>query len=147
MGNKYKQAVLSNLPAHKKIPLIKGKLDDGEQTPLLDFSAFDNYQWWRAEEGDCEFQKALVGLRDNSKRTWKAIRTENAKRDHPIPAGAIIAEATRRLVEIKLDDIDEFWRFRFQGEQRLWGYKQGRVFLVIWWDPHHKICPSTLKNT
>jgi hypothetical protein len=147
MGNNFKKPVLSDLPKRKKIPVIRGELNDGDQMPLLDFAWFDNFQWWKEEEGDEKFQKMLVGLRDYCRRTWKAIQTEDRKRDHSIPVGAIIAQARNRLVQNNLEEIDIFWRFRFQGEQRLWGYKQGRIFLVIWWDPHHKICPSELKNT
>ena len=56
-------------------------------------------------------------------------------------------EATDRLEALALDDQDTISRLRLSGEARLYGFRRGRFFHVLWWDPHHQIWPSTLKNT
>jgi hypothetical protein len=40
----------------------------------------------------------------------------------------------------KLDEIfgDSIFRFRMTGEQRLWGFRDGHVFHVLFWDPGHQ---------
>lgn len=144
MGNKYKQPVIPKTPTHKKVPVLRGPLDDGDATPILDFAWFDSHEWWDRTRGEVDgpCHNALCAMRDYCKRTWKDIQTESRKRDHPIDPADICKEAQDRLVALKINDIDVLWRFRFSGPQRLWGYKQGRVLLVIWWDPHHKVYPS-----
>ena len=75
--------------------------------------------------------------------TWADVK----KRDHPIERNKIITEAQQRLEELQRDDVDELWRLRFTGQQRLWGIRNQRVFRILWWDPEHKICPTTKKHT
>jgi hypothetical protein len=48
---------------------------------------------------------------------------------------------------LRHDDFDELWRFRFDGLHRLWGLRLDDWFYALWWDPEHKVCPSTLKHT
>lgn len=72
---------------------------------------------------------------------------DTVARDHAVKVSSIIPEAQRRLMELQLDDTDQLWRFRFDGETRLWGLRDGSCFLVLWWDPEHKVCPSKLKHT
>jgi hypothetical protein len=43
------------------------------------------------------------------------------------------------LVDLKLDDIEELYRFRFTGTQRIWGIRDRRTFRVLWWDPDHQV--------
>jgi hypothetical protein len=28
------------------------------------------------------------------------------------------------------------------ARERLWGFRRGSVFHVVWWDPDHKVCPT-----
>jgi hypothetical protein len=39
------------------------------------------------------------------------------------------------------------FRFRLAGERRLWGYRVGRTFHVVWWDWDHKVYPTEKKHT
>jgi hypothetical protein len=60
-----------------------------------------------------------------------------------IPATKICKNARDRLGEIQADDLDELWELRLTGKNRVWGH----VYHVLWWDPDHTVCPSTLRNT
>lgn len=57
------------------------------------------------------------------------------------------AEARARLDVIGLADMTKISVFRLGGEQRLYGFRCGNVFHVVWWDPGHVIWPSRLRNT
>ena len=56
-------------------------------------------------------------------------------------------EAIERLIDLGLDDQDSISRLSLTGEERLYGFRRGRYFHVLWWDPHHQIWPSKLKHT
>ena len=62
-------------------------------------------------------------------------------------AGIPNADARDRLDAIGLADMTKISRFQLSGTQRLYGFRCGNVFHVVWWDPHHQIWPSTKKNT
>jgi hypothetical protein len=57
------------------------------------------------------------------------------------------AEAAVRLDSIGLGDMTRISVLRLQGEPRLYGFLEGHVFHVVWWDPEHKIWPPKLKHT
>jgi len=57
------------------------------------------------------------------------------------------ADARQGLEELEYDDRDKISRLRITGEQRLYGFREGARFYVLWWDPHHEIWPSKLRNT
>ncbi len=62
--------------------------------------------------------------------------------NHKIEKCRLCKEAQRRLIKIKLDDYDEFYSVHIDGIKRLWGILEGSNFKILWWDPHHEICPS-----
>jgi hypothetical protein len=57
------------------------------------------------------------------------------------------AEALERLYAIGLADMTKISVIRLGGQPRLYGFRQGNVFHVVWWDPEHEIWPSKLKHT
>ncbi|MEU2128489.1 hypothetical protein [Streptomyces sp. NPDC018352] len=52
-----------------------------------------------------------------------------------------------RLTAIGFDDALKIQRLRFTGTQRLYGFLNGNIFHVLWWDPLHEVYPSKLKHT
>ena len=56
-------------------------------------------------------------------------------------------EARERLDAIGLADMTKISVFRLGGTPRLYGFRCGNVFHVVWWDPDHVIWPSRLKHT
>ncbi len=64
-----------------------------------------------------------------------------------VPAKSICPKAQARLGEIQADDLDELWELRLTGKKRVWGTRTGHIFQVLWWDPHHTVCPAKLKHT
>lgn len=60
-----------------------------------------------------------------------------------IPLDSLSNEATKRLRRLQLDDVDALWELRLAGKPRFWGMRHGNCFHFLWWDPDHKVCPST----
>jgi len=85
-------------------------------------------------------------LRDYSRRTWGEISGDTT-RDHPATPDDICQAARKRLTDLDLDDVAELFRFRFTGTQRLWGFRDRKYFIVLWWDPDHQVWPSAKKHT
>jgi hypothetical protein len=56
-------------------------------------------------------------------------------------------EALERLDALGLADQTKISVLRLGGEQRLYGFRDGNVFHVVWWDPEHEIWPSKKKHT
>ncbi|MBN1458760.1 MAG: hypothetical protein JXA57_04435 [Armatimonadetes bacterium] len=50
--------------------------------------------------------------------------------------------ARKRFLE-QYDDQDEIHRLRCSGTKRVYGFRQGNIFMILWWDPTHIIWPST----
>lgn len=56
-------------------------------------------------------------------------------------------QARERLDTIGLADMTQIWKLRIGSRGRLWGFLEGNVFHVVWWDPEHEIWPTKLKHT
>jgi hypothetical protein len=83
-------------------------------------------------------------LKNFESMTWPQIEAQGG---HNVAVGRIIKKAQKRLIDIKIDDIDSLFSLRFSGEKRLWGIRINNVFKILWWDPNHEICPATKKHT
>ena len=106
------------------------------------FSIFDNTLWHDNSYGGDSFCEIAKHLRSYQGLTWAEIK----RKDHPIARNSIITKTKQRLEDLEQEDIDQLWRLRFTGLQRLWGIRGEKIFKVLWWDPQHKICPSHKKS-
>jgi len=66
---------------------------------------------------------------------------------HFIPIEKLCKDAQKRLVDIKLDDLDSLFSLRLSGETRVFCVHRPKYMRVLWYDPKHKVCPSKKKNT
>lgn len=90
-------------------------------------------------------------LIEYGKKTWfqiyderTTVRKKRVQKHISYAVGAICREAQDRLVALEIDDVDRIFRFRLSGRARLYGIQRLHVFFVLWWDPEHKIYPTTL---
>ncbi len=85
-------------------------------------------------------------MSEMSRLTWAEILSqttggrERRKKHHVQSWDSICPEAQARWIEIERTE-DELFRFRVGGQERIWGVRQGPVFLVVWWDAEHRIYP------
>lgn len=144
-----KHAKSKHVPKPQKhAALLQSPESHSNQSPVWSVSRFDRHGPWGQSilagvdfwENIFEKLKAYEGM------TWAQIKA-NKKRDHAVPMDELIPGARKRLEQLRLDDVDELFRFRFDGTTRLWGIIRGQVFQLLWWDENHEICPSPLKHT
>lgn len=116
--------------------------DANGQTPVWSIAIFDAAgPWGRGQPSETTlWSQIFPKLRNYESMTWGEIY-RNKKRDHSVAVSGIVKVARERLVTLKLDDLDELFRFRLSGTMRVWGIREGRVFRILWWDPDHEVWP------
>jgi hypothetical protein len=148
MGGKRKAPRYLNEPAAKKTVRIGVDPTTYQQErPVWKIDWFDAEGPW-GRHGMPEAQiwaDIFPKLKNFESMTWAQI-ISNKHINHSVSAASLVKAARDRILALKLD-IDELFRFRLTGVQRLWGIRDRSTFRILWWDPNHSICPSTLKHT
>lgn len=90
-------------------------------------------------------------LAEMEKLTWQEIRQQKVKaagghsrpKHHGQEVETLCKEARAQLEELGLADVDELFRFRLAGRERLWGLQvpNTNIFCLLWWDPDHQVYP------
>lgn len=136
-------------PARGKQP--RSPVDPTEsrnRSPVWKIGMFDVDGPWGREKLDFDTLINVIfpKLRDYESMPWGGIEKDRAY-NHHVLTNRLIKKARDRLVKFKLDDVDELFRFRVSGKQRIWGIREFDAFKILWWDPDHEVCPSGLKHT
>ena len=117
-------------------------------SPVWKFSIFDAEGPWGVERlaRGKVLEEILEKLRNFESQTWAQIE-QAEKQHHSVLTQILIKKANDRLEVLQLDDVEELFRFRLTGKQRIWGIRDRNIFKILWWDDDHEICPSQLRNT
>lgn len=131
-----------------KSPRIAEPVSTNHENPAWKLEILDASGPWGKDSvsNDHLWSEIFPKLRNYESMTWAQIE-QDRKRNHAVEVSKLIPEARKRLQDLKLDDVDELFRFRLSGEMRVWGIRDRAYFKILWWDEHHQICPSHLKNT
>jgi hypothetical protein len=87
-------------------------------------------------------------LCEMGRRSWGEIESDQTgskdrhRKHHDQPIDSLTcAEAKDQIAKQQLDETfgDSIFRFRLEGEKRLWGFRNGRTFHVVFWDPEHAL--------
>ena len=78
--------------------------------------------------------------------TWGEILVDGKKQNHHIPIADLCQGARTEAARLRLD-VDELCVLHLNGTQRVWGILADGVFHLLWWDPHHDVCPSKKRHT
>lgn len=106
-----------------------------------------NERWaWNAID-PARVAAVVAFLAEMDKLTWPEASRGHRGRCKMIPTTEICEEAQRRLVAIGHDDEDSLAEFHLTGMERIWGIRRGSICHILWWDPDHSVCPSTLRRT
>lgn len=144
---KQKKAVLSkNITDQKRAFLSRAIPDDGQERVFFSFEIFDGRSRWcdsSPKDALINFWDVAEKLKSFQQRKWAEIAAKE-DRDHTVDTDRIIRDAQKVLEHREYEDFD-LWSFHINGTQRIWGIRERDMFMVLWWDPHHKVCPS-LKN-
>jgi len=145
-------ARLDNVPArHKTLPAPRALPDTGNSGDRI---------CWRFRHADHEgpwcFHETANG--DLCDVLAQLAQFESMKVGELFPGGGYpgkdynveeipTSQAHERLDAIGLADMTKISVLRLGGQPRLYGFRDGNVFHVVWWDPQHEIWPSRLKHT
>ncbi len=94
---------------------------------------------WKNLESSDFWNSIFHKIKDFESMTWGEIF--GGRSNHPIGRSLIVSEAQKRLMDLRLDDVDDLYQLRVGGRKRIWGLKIGNVFKVLWWDPNHSVYP------
>lgn len=85
-----------------------------------------------------------------SQRTWSELKKDThdrGKSKHHFLADAVLSnEAERRISKLRLEEHrDQIFSVRLTNMIRIIGLRDRNKFIVKWFDPNHKFCPSNKK--
>jgi hypothetical protein len=76
--------------------------------------------------------------------TWAALKEQCGGRGkrggtnhHTLEIDELCGAAQGRFTELRLDDYEEVFSLRLTNTLRVYGIRDGRVFVMVWHDPHH----------
>ncbi|HEV2720913.1 MAG TPA: hypothetical protein VG323_12905 [Thermoanaerobaculia bacterium] len=160
MGKRHKRPVAEFQPSLVKRPIL-GAAPRVTKVPAIaaDPSTNHLYPSWRIGRlllvgpfgwHELEAAKLLeirAKLANFESMTWNDIIVGAKKRNHTISVDQLCKDAQHQLASLNLYDIDEVVSLHLTGTERVWGYREGAVLHVLWWDPDHQIRPSLPKHT
>lgn len=79
--------------------------------------------------------------------TWREILLDAKKQNHFVDRNRLCPEAQRRLESLRLDDLEHVVSLRVGATERVFGFLETSVLILLWWDPAHLVCPSVQRNT
>ena len=142
------RASLPEKPSPRRSAAIPASGSSGERI-CWRFAHVDHDGPWGFEDvgGDalCEILKHLASLES---MTVREVFPGNGYPGKDYDVAAIPTESARnRLDALGLADMTKISVLRLGGQPRLYGFRHGNVFHVVWWDPDHEIWPSLKKHT
>ena len=82
--------------------------------------------------------KALEGM------NWSQVTGSGS---HEIDVDQLCKAARDRLEETGRGDLETVFSVRVTGPERVFGFKDGAILRLLWWDPDHRVCPARLRHT
>ena len=95
-----------------------------------------------------EIQELLSTLTELARLTWREVRTQtyNGKQGarrvlHKGQSTESLCPEARSRLEALCISTENVFRLRRGTDLRIWGYLQGPILHLIWYDRDHKVCP------
>lgn len=97
------------------------------------------FGWHRVDGSTIQYIRSRLAHFETM--TWAEILVQAKKQNHSIHVEDICSAAQQRLEAIGLL-LEDVVSLRLSGRERVYGYLENGVLIVLWWDPLHQICPS-----
>lgn len=123
-----------------------------QERPAWCFNSIDMSLWSLNESSaGGKIWEILQKLKNFETQTWNDILLQHKKQNHMIVPDDLNKIAQDRLAEMHIE-AEAITSLRLTGNHRLYGYNDGRVFNVIWYDEEHGdnsscVCRSKKKHT
>ncbi|MFM9414125.1 hypothetical protein ACKQTC_07070 [Peptococcus simiae] len=145
---KKKRTKQSQQVGAKKQSRISEDVDISTLTrPVWSFSQCDTrHERWAFDHSrinEVLFEK----MQNFENQTWHEIKVKGKRNNHHVQINQLCKEAQKRLSELHKEDYDALFSLRLSGRERLWGIIQDGVFMILWYDKEHEVCPSHLSHT
>ena len=104
------------------------------------------------KRADFDYRDFIEKMIQFSNMTWNEIKKqthdEGKSKHHSISYDSLSKDARQRFDVKQLSDYeDAIFSFAFNNLTRVIGIRKGENFEVLWYDPRHEVCISTLKHT
>lgn len=149
-----KNKVLSRSTASVSKKLTEISASSSGLHPIWDFSRVDRNGPFAFNVGSPEMDvsELLNKIVNYSSMTWAEImhqtHDEGRSRNHFLDPSSLSKDAKMRLSACDIgEDQDNIFSLALTNTKRLIGLRENAVFIVLWYDPTHKFCPSTKKHT
>lgn len=131
----------------KQVPAkIKTNLREDDDSLILRFDQVDIGGPWCLSRARAEhLTEILHAIKNFESMSVNEVFKGYPGKDYTSTDG-MSKEARERLLMLNLDDQD-ISVLRLGGKPRLFGFRHGRFFHVLWWDPEHEVWPSEKKHT
>lgn len=103
-----------------------------KREPLFGWEEISSADWDHIALKLCEFETMTIAELTSGGHPLKTYANP-----HEIPNADV-----RKRFKSEYSDRDQIHRFRLTGPARLYGFRKGSVFELLWWDPKHKIWPT-----
>ncbi len=131
------------LPARGKLP----GAGNSHERVCWRFTHADRESQWGLQHLTTDMWHAILErLTHFETMTVQELRESSVYTEYDLPSRMTPA-SLRRLEEMNLGDMTKIGRFRVWKQPRLYGFMEGNVFHVLWWDPQHEIYPWEPRNT
>ena len=141
------------IPGKRQIVQIENPDRYYKEHPAWNFNACDTEMWAFTEEcvGDAFWTEVLPFFKNLETQTWNDVLVVAKKNNHSIDVSQLNSAAQKRLADRYIEQ-DSLISLRLSGTHRIYGYIEGRVFNILWYDNNHGnnetcVCRSTLKHT
>lgn len=123
------------------------------KSPSWNFGTCDTELWAFSEDnaGPCFWDEILPHLKNWESLHWSDILVVAKKNNHSVDVSLLNTSARKRLEE-KFIEQEALISLRLNGTHRIYGYMNGAVFNILWFDTTHGdndycVCRSRKKNT
>lgn len=123
------------------------------KNPSWNFGTCDTDMWPFSEEnaGPYFWNEILPHLKGWESQRWSDILVVARKQNHSVDVSQLNTLAKKRLEE-KFIEQEALISLRLNGTHRIYGYINGAVFNILWFDSDHGdndecVCRSRKKNT
>lgn len=145
-GGKHARAAHSPVPGkHARAAAVPPPEHDGK--PVWRFGQMDfggPFSWAQADTET--LAKVFKKLGNFETMTWSEIAIDGKNSHHSISLEDCSTAAQNRATALNLA-VDQVFSFRLEGKVRVFGIRDRWICSLLWYDPKHAVCPSTLKHT
>lgn len=133
---------------------VKPDIQSDDCFPVWVFSRIDrNGQFaFDIRRKDFDHYEVLDKMISYSSIKWKQLKLQThddgRSKHHYLELTRLSKEAQIRIKAMHLEEeVDLLFSMSLKNKLRIIGIRDKEKFYVLWYDPEHKVCPSTKKHT